>query len=206
MKALIITDIQYDFCPGGSLPVKEGDQIVPVVNELADHFELVAAVQDWHPPEHISFASNHQKKVGEIILMEGVEQILWPDHCVQGTKGAEFLKELRTDRIERVFKKGTDKMIDSYSGFFDNEHKKATGLGDYLKEKGVDEIYLVGLATDYCIKFSALDAVKLGFKTVVIEDACRGVELNRGDVKKAIDEMRQAGVAVITSDSILKQL
>ena len=205
MKALVITDIQYDFCPGGALPVEEGDQIVPVVNELIDCFELVAAVQDWHPPDHMSFASSHNKKVGEVIVLDGIEQILWPDHCVQGSRGAEFLEELRTGRIERVFKKGTDKRIDSYSGFFDNGHKKATGLGDYLKKKGVDEVYLVGLATDYCIKYSALDAVGLGFTTAVIVDACRGVNLEKGDTDRAVAEMKKAGVRIIRSRAVLEK-
>jgi nicotinamidase/pyrazinamidase len=205
MKALVITDIQYDFCPGGALLVEEGDQIVPVVNELIDCFELVAAVQEWHPPDHMSFASSHGKKVGEVIILDGIEQILWPDHCAQGSRGAEFLAQLRTDRVERVFKKGTDKRIDSYSGFFDNGHKKATGLGDYLKKKGVDEVYLVGLATDYCIKYSALDAVCLGFTTTVIVDACRGVNLEKEDTDRAIAGMKRAGVRIIRSSVILEK-
>lgn len=203
MKALIIVDPQNDFCPGGALPVKEGDQIVPVVNRLQPEFDLVIATQDWHPKNHKSFAGNHQKKVGEMIELHGLDQILWPDHCVQGTWGAEFVAGLKTERIERIFQKGTDPEIDSYSGFFDNGHQKPTGLGDYLKARGVTDVYLAGLATDYCVKFTALDAVALGFRAHVISDACRGVDLKEGDVEKAVAEMRAGGVAVLTSQDLL---
>jgi nicotinamidase/pyrazinamidase len=203
MKALNITDIQNDFCPGGALPVPHGDEIIPVVNALEDHFELVVATQDWHPEDHLSFARNHPgKKPGDVIMLGGLEQILWPDHCVQHSFGAEFKAGLRRDKIARIFQKGTDKFIDSYSGFFDNGHRKSTGLGDYLKKEGVDEIYFVGLATDYCVKYSALDAVRLGFKTFVILDGCRGINLKEGDLDRAVEEMKNAGIRILQSEEI----
>jgi len=203
MKALILVDLQNDFCPGGALQVKEGDKIIPLINDLQKQFDLVVATQDWHPHDHMSFASNHPgKRAGESVDLEGLQQVLWPDHCVQGSKGAEFVPTFNREKIERVFQKGTDKWIDSYSAFFDNAHRKATGLGDFLKSKGVDEVYLAGLATDYCVKFSALDSAQLGFKTSVIEDACRGVELKAGDVKQAVQEMKKAGVKVIQSSEL----
>jgi nicotinamidase/pyrazinamidase len=200
VKALIITDIQNDFCPGGALAIREGDEIVPLINQLQPRFELVVATQDWHPQGHGSFAANHPgKKIGEVIDLNGLPQILWPVHCVENTLGADFHPGLDRGRIARVFHKGADPGIDSYSAFFDNGHRKATGLGDYLKEQGIDEVYLCGLAIDYCVKFSALDALDLGFKTYVIEDACRGVNLRPGDVEKAIGEMRAKGVVVCLS-------
>ncbi len=197
MKALILVDLQNDFCPGGALAVNEGDRIIPLINDLQKNFELIVATQDWHPKDHGSFARNHNKKPGEKIILNGLEQILWPDHCVQGTLGSELVGNLNQERIDKIFPKGTDKGIDSYSGFFDNGHRKATGLGDYLRKKEVTDVYIVGLATDYCVKFTALDSVQLGFRTFVIENACRGVELNPGDVQQAIQEMKKRGVQVI---------
>ena len=199
MHALILVDIQNDFMPGGSLAVPEGDRIVPVANELMRHFDLVVATQDWHPPDHLSFASQHADcDVGDVIELDGLEQILWPDHCVQGTTGAEFVAELNRGVMDRVVRKGTDRRIDSYSGFFDNGHRKATGLGDFLRERGTDSVYLVGVATDYCVKFTALDARRLGLQTYVVADGCRGVERKAGDVERAIEEMESAGVHVVT--------
>ncbi len=196
MKALIIVDMQNDFCPGGALPVRDGNMIVPVINDLMKTFDLVVATQDWHPKDHGSFASNHGKKLGEMIVLNGQDQILWSDHCVQGTPGAEFVKGLDERMIAKVFQKGMDKGVDSYSGFFDNGHKNATGLGDYLKQQKVAEVHVVGLATDYCVKFTALDAVGLGFKTFLITDACKGVNLSDGDVQRAIAKMAKAGVVI----------
>src|SRR3954464_12124852 len=159
VNALIIVDLQIDFCPGGALPVPQGDLVIPIINRLQEKFELIIATQDWHPANHGSFAANHPGcRIGEMIDLNGLPQILWPMHCVQNTAGAEFAPTLETDRIERIFQKGTDPAIDSYSGFFDNGHRKATGLGDYLKQRGVKSIYIAGLATDYCVKFTALDA------------------------------------------------
>ncbi len=185
MNALILVDIQKDFCPGGALAVTDGDQIVPIVNKLQKLFPLVVATKDWHTPDHSSFA-------------------IWPPHCVQESSGAEFVKGLDTTRIEQVFMKGMDQAIDSYSGFFDNEHLRATGLGDYLKERGVTEVTIAGLATDYCVKFTALDAVQLGFKTSVVIDACRGVEASAGDTARAIEEMKQAGVQIVQIEEVLE--
>jgi nicotinamidase/pyrazinamidase len=202
MKVLIIVDIQNDFLPGGALAVKNGDQIIPLVNRLQEKFELVVATQDWHPKDHGSFASVHNKQVGEKIQLAGLDQILWPDHCVQDTNGADFPLQLNTNRIEKVFRKGVDKTVDSYSGFFDNGHRKATGLHEYLRAKQATQLYLVGLATDYCVKFTALDAVNLGYKTYLIVDACRGVDMQAGDVERAVKEMQDAGVAVVKNNQL----
>ena len=202
MKALIIVDVQNDFCPGGALEVKNGDMIVSIINQMQHKFDLIIATQDWHPKEHKSFASNHNKNIGEVIDLNGVEQVLWPDHCVQNTKGAEFYPSLRTDLINKVCKKGENVDIDSYSGFYDNDHENSTGLGNYLKESKVTEVYICGLATDYCVKFTALDSVKLGFKTYVLWDACKGVDLNKGDVEKACIEMEEYNIQIINSDKI----
>jgi nicotinamidase/pyrazinamidase len=203
MNALILVDIQNDFIPGGALAVPEGDKIVPIVNELQPHFELIVATQDWHPPDHGSFAANHPgRRPGEVIDLNGLQQVLWPIHCVQDTPGADFVPTLKRDRWECIFHKGTDHGVDSYSGFFDNGHRHATGLGDYLRERGVDEVYVAGLATDYCVRFTALDARHLGFKTYLIEDACRGVNLRPGDVGKALQELREQGVDVIYSAAV----
>ncbi|MBU4304626.1 MAG: bifunctional nicotinamidase/pyrazinamidase [Candidatus Omnitrophica bacterium] len=196
-RALIIVDVQNDFCPGGALAVPEGDKVVPLINELQEKFDIVAATQDWHPKDHGSFAGNHPgKNAGEIIVLNGLNQILWPAHCVQGTKGAEFVDGLCMDRVAKVFQKGLDKGIDSYSGFFDNGHKKATGLEEYLKKQGVTDVYVVGLATDYCVKFTALDAVNLGFKTTVVKAGCRAVNVNPGDADNAVKEMEKAGIKI----------
>jgi nicotinamidase/pyrazinamidase len=203
MNALILVDVQNDFVPGGALAVPEGDAIVPLLNELQPRFDLIVATQDWHPPDHGSFAANHpDRKVYDVIDLAGLPQVLWPVHCVQGTPGAEFVQSLDTRRIERIFQKGTDPAIDSYSGFFDNGHRKSTGLGDYLLGKNVTRVYVCGLATDYCVKFTALDARQLGFETFLIEDATRGVNVKPGDVPRAVEEMRSAGVDIIDAVSL----
>ncbi|HEY8750039.1 MAG TPA: bifunctional nicotinamidase/pyrazinamidase [Tepidisphaeraceae bacterium] len=204
MKALIVVDVQNDFVPGGALAVPEGDLIVPICNRLMKAFDLVVATQDWHPANHGSFAVNHPgKQIGDIIELNGLQQILWPAHCVQNTQGAMFVEGLETDRFDRVFQKGTDPAIDSYSGFFDNGHRKETGLATYLKMKGVNDVYVCGLATDYCVKFTALDAKQLGFGVHLVRDACRGVNLKPGDVEAAIAEMKSAGVEIVTSDNVM---
>lgn len=203
MRALIIVDVQNDFCPGGALPVPEGDQVVSTINRLQPLFGLVVATQDWHPAAHGSFAKNHPgRHPGEQIKLAGLPQILWPVHCVQGTFGAELHGQLDRSQIARVFPKGTDPRIDSYSGFFDNGHRAATDLGEYLKSQGVADVYICGLATDYCVKFTALDAIALGFRTYLIEDACRGVELRQGDVQQAINDMRERGVSVVSANEV----
>jgi nicotinamidase/pyrazinamidase len=203
-KALVLVDLQNDFIPGGSLAVREGDQVIPVANAVQKKdWDVIVATQDWHPKNHGSFASNHPgKHPGEVVELGGLPQVLWPDHCVQGSRGAQFHPVLDRSRVDRIFKKGTDPAIDSYSTFFDNAHRKSTGLGEWLEEQQFTDVYLLGLATDYCVKHSALDAVHLGFKTHVILDGCRGVELSPGDTKKAVDEMKKAGVQVITSDGL----
>jgi nicotinamidase/pyrazinamidase len=203
MKALILVDIQNDFCPGGALAVPRGDEVVAVANAVQRHFPLVIATQDWHPPEHQSFAVNHEgREPGQVIDLHGLEQVLWPAHCVQGTPGAAFHPALELERIDRVFRKGTDPEIDSYSGFFDNGHRHSTGLAEYLRERGVDEVCVLGLATDYCVKYTALDARREGFRTFLVEDGCRGIDLTPGDVTRALDELRAAGVAVVRSDEL----
>lgn len=205
MDALLLVDIQNDFLPGGALEVKQGDQIIPTVNELQPYFELVVATQDFHPADHGSFAANHSgKKPGEFIILEGLEQILWPVHCVQGTAGAEFAKALKMNQVATVVKKGLDKNIDSYSGFYDNGHKRSTGLTRYLKDKGVDRVFVTGLAADYCVKFTALDALKEGFKTVVVQDATRAVNLEEGDFEKAMDELQEKGATIMQSKEVVK--
>lgn len=202
-RALVMVDIQNDFCPGGSLAVAEGDAVVPVANVLQARFDLVVATQDWHPANHASFASNHEGKAPfEVIEWAGLEQILWPDHCVQGTPGAEFVPGLELDGVAEVFRKGTDKDLDSYSGFYDNGHRRATGLGRFLKDRGVGAVYLVGIATDVCVKWTAMDARRLEFETYLVEDGCRGVEMAAGDCAKAIEEMVAAGVKVVRADEV----
>jgi nicotinamidase/pyrazinamidase len=205
MNVLILVDLQNDFVPGGALAVPEGDAIVPLINEILPRFDLVVATQDWHPADHGSFAANHLgRKVYEVIDLAGLPQVLWPVHCVQGTAGAALVPSLDTSRIARVFQKGTDPAVDSYSGFFDNGHRKATGLGDYLRERGVARVYVCGLATDYCVKFTALDAKQLGFETSFIEDASRGVNVKPGDVDRAVEEMRRAGVQIMQAAEMKK--
>jgi nicotinamidase/pyrazinamidase len=203
-NALIMVDIQNDFCPGGSLAVPDGHAIVEIANFLQPLFEVVIATKDWHPKDHMSFATNHPgHMLGDVITMHGVKQILWPDHCVQGSSGAEFHPDLNTAKISKTFFKGTDRAVDSYSAFFDNEHLRSTLLGEYLKEQGVDNIFIVGLATDYCVKYSCVDAVGLGFKTHVVIDGCRGIDLVAGDIDRAVEEMVAAGVEVVTLDRVL---
>jgi nicotinamidase/pyrazinamidase len=197
--ALILVDLQNDFLPGGALPVPDGDAVVPMANQLQTCFDLVIATQDWHPTNHVSFAANHPgKKVGDVIDVDGQPQMLWPVHCVQNTQGADFPPALNRDHIAHVIQKGTDPRIDSYSGFFDNGHKRGTGLGNFLHDRDVVKVFLAGLATDYCVKFTALDARRLGFEVVLLADACRGIDLAGDGVRTAIEEMKAAGVAVTT--------
>ncbi|HMN50127.1 MAG TPA: bifunctional nicotinamidase/pyrazinamidase [Ignavibacteriaceae bacterium] len=205
MKALIIVDIQNDFLPGGALAVNNGDEVIPIINKLqqSDYFDLVVATQDWHPQNHKSFASNHPgKNPFDKILLDGIQQVLWPDHCVQGTKGADFPSSLDVKKIEAIFRKGMDVNVDSYSGFFDNGKRKNTGLDAYLKGRKVDEVYVSGLAGDFCVFYTALDSADCGFKTFFIEDATRSINQNNfeGDVKKKLSEKN---VYVIASGQIV---
>jgi nicotinamidase/pyrazinamidase len=203
MNALIIVDLQNDFLPGGALPVPHGDEVIPIANELQRHFRLVVATKDWHPRNHGSFAANHPgKKPGDRIILDGIEQILWPVHCVQNTDGAEVAPAFDTSRIAHVFHKGVDPLIDSYSTFFDNAHRRHTGLADYLKTQLIKDIYLLGLALDYCVKYSALDARQLGLNTHVILDGCRGIELEPGDIDRALDEMGRTGTRILKSSDL----
>lgn len=203
MTALLLVDIQNDFLPGGALAVHEGDQILPIVNQLLEkEFDFIIATKDWHPINHGSFASTHHKQPGERILLNNLEQILWPIHCVQHTPGAEFAAKLNSAKIDKIFYKGTDQNIDSYSAFFDNEHRKSTGLAEFLREKKVRDIFIAGLATDYCVKYSALDGAKLGFNIFVVADACKGVNLQPNDTTNAINEMQQAGAKIIFSETL----
>ena len=204
MKALILVDLQNDFMPGGALAVREGDAVVPIANRLMPCFDLVVATQDWHPADHLSFASQHpESRAGDVTQLEDLQQVLWPDHCVQATTGSELHRDLNISGIHRVIPKGTDRSIDSYSGFFDNGHKQGTGLAEYLKQHKVTEVYIMGLATDYCVKFTALDAISLGLTTYLIEDGCRGVELQAGDIESTLVELRWAGVRMTNSKEIL---
>jgi nicotinamidase/pyrazinamidase len=205
MKALILVDIQNDFMPGGALPSPNGNEIVPLVNELIHYpFDLVVASKDWHPASHGSFASNHGKNPGERINLAGADQILWPNHCVQGTWGSEFSPGWDTTQIDKIIYKGTDPNLDSYSVFFDNCHMKSTGLESYLRDKSVKNLFFAGLATEYCVKYSVLDALQLGFHTYVIIDACRGINLKSEDSHQALNKMTQAGAILLSIKNLLK--
>lgn len=201
MKALILVDIQRDFLPGGNLPVENGDRILPVVNDLLPHYPVIAVTQDWHPPEHRSFASAHEgREPLEEIEMDGQTQTLWPDHCIQGSEGAEFPDELDLRPVEAIFRKGTDPEIDSYSGFFDNDHRRKTGLAEWLRAKEVDEVHIAGLAAEVCVAYTAHDAADLGFRTTVVEDATRA--LSSDDFEKARKELEEKGVRFAPSTAI----
>lgn len=199
---LLIVDVQNDFCPGGALAVENGSDVVPVINRLAENFRHSIMTQDWHTEGHLSFASSHPgKKPFDMIELPYGTQVLWPDHCVQGSEGAEFHKDLRVTNCELIIRKGFHKEIDSYSAFYENDHKTPTGLTGYLKERGASRLFIAGLATDFCVKFSTLDARRLGFDVFVIEDACRGIDM-QGSLAKAWDEMENAGVARVHEKDI----
>jgi len=205
MHALIIVDIQNDFVPGGALAVPGGDEIIPVVNELQKSFSLIVATQDWHPAHHKSFASSHPgNEVFEKISLHGLDQVLWPDHCVQGTAGAELHKDLNLKRVEAIFRKGMDPDIDSYSGFYDNGYRKSTGLAGYLRERKVRKIYVAGLASDYCVFYTAKDAIKENFETFIIEDASRAI--NPDGFEKAKDEILSSGGQIINTETFHRHL
>ena len=199
---LLVVDVQNDFIPGGALPVKDGDQIVPLVNQLAAGFEHVILTQDWHTPGHISFASSHTgKKPFETTVLPYGTQVLWPDHCVQGTSGAELHKDLKIPHGELVVRKGYRKQMDSYSAFFEADGKTTTGLTGYVRDRGFRRVFLVGLATDFCVCWSALDARKVGLGALVIEDACRGID-TQGSLARAWAQMTKAGVKRIQSGDL----
>ena len=194
---LLVIDVQNDFCPGGALPVAGGDEVVPVINRLARMFPHVILTQDWHPKDHISFASSHPgKEPHDVIETEYGPQVLWPDHCVRGTPGADLHPELQVPACELILRDAYRPTMESYSAFFENDHTTPTGLGGYLRERGLTRLFLVGLATDFCVQYSALDGRKLGFDVFVIEDACRGIDLE-GSLEQAWANMARAGVARI---------
>ena len=204
MDTLIVVDVQNDFLEGGALEVPQGNMIIPVINKLIDKFDHVVYTQDWHPAGHKSFASSHKgKNIGDIVPMGDVQQFLWPDHCVQNTPGAEFHNDLNVLKESKVFHKGMNPEIDSYSAFYDNMKLNATGLTDYLREKGITKIHICGLAADYCVKFSVLDALSDSFETILITDATKAVNVQPGDHEKALLEMQKAGAKFITSTDIL---
>lgn len=201
MKAFVIIDIQYDFLPGGSLAVNEGDKVIPLINQLQDHFDLIVATQDWHPHNHQSFAAEHPgKKAFEVIDLHGLNQVLWPVHCVQGSNGARFSEELEANKIAAIFRKGMNVEIDSYSGFFDNGRRQNTGMHGFLQDRQVDELYIAGLATDYCVYYTANDALDLGYKVNVIEDASRPIDPENW--KKLKKELLEKGANVIQSGEL----
>jgi nicotinamidase/pyrazinamidase len=199
-RALLVIDVQNDFCPGGSLAVDDGDAVVNVINGVLRRFSRVAATQDWHPADHVSFASQHPgRKPLDVVDASGIEQVLWPDHCIQGTRGAELHPRLDAGRVGLLLRKGMRPGLDSYSAFLENDHRTDTGLRFWLKGLRVREVVLCGLATDYCVRASALDARRLGFRVTLLHDACRGVDVPKGSVEKALAEMRRAGVRIIDS-------
>jgi nicotinamidase/pyrazinamidase len=201
--ALVVTDVQYDFLPGGSLAVAGGDEIVPLINTLAKKFTNVILTQDWHPADHTSFASQHPgKSPFETIELPYGTQVLWPDHCVQGTKGAEFSAELNIPHAQLVIRKGYHRNVDSYSGFQEADRSTLTGLAGYFGEREVSRLFIVGLATDFCVSWTAIDASAAGFETVLIEDACRAIDAN-GSLEKAWSDLEDAGVTRIMSRDIL---
>lgn len=203
MDALLVVDLQNDFCPGGALAVPEGDTIVPTVNELVHSFDRVVQTQDWHPAGHQSFASSHPDHAPmDVIEVDYGEQVLWPDHCVQGTEGAEFHPDLDTTQSDLIIRKGFRPDIDSYSAFYENDGETRTGLAGYLRERSIDTLYLCGLAADFCVKWSALDGRTEDFDVYVIEDATRGIDQN-GSLAQAWDEMNEAGVQIISSEAAL---
>jgi nicotinamidase/pyrazinamidase len=201
--ALIIVDVQNDFLPGGALAVPKGDEIIPVINSIQDRFDFIVATQDFHPAKHKSFAANNPgRQIGELIDLNGLSQILWPVHCVQGTEGADFSKDLNKKTWRKVFQKGMNPEVDSYSGFFDNAKRGDTGLSTYLKKNQIDRVFICGLALDFCVKFTALDAKELEFDTFLVINGTRAVNLNPEDGKDSLAELEAAGVKLITSDDL----
>lgn len=210
MRALILVDIQNDFLPTGALPVKDGDQVIPVahrlIQEKANLFNFVVATQDWHPSGHESFASRQPgQKVGDVIELHGIKQVLWPDHCVQGSSGAEFAPGLISSQFDAVFRKGASPEVDSYSGFFDNERRGQTGLDKWLRERGVEHLTVMGLATDYCVQFTVIDALELGFRVDVVMDGCRAVNIQPGDDRRAFEFMQSKGARLLSLDQAINQ-
>jgi nicotinamidase/pyrazinamidase len=202
MNALLIIDVQNDFCPGGALEVPRGDEVVPVINKLTEKFDNIVQTQDWHPQNHYSFASAYDNKEPfETTNLDYGEQVLWPDHCVQNTKGAAFHPDLKTRPTQMIVRKGFRTHIDSYSAFYENDHKTKTGLTGYLNDRNIDTLYVGGLATDFCVKWSVIDGCKEGFTVYVIEDAIKGIDID-GSVDQAVKEMQDAGAKFIKSTEL----
>jgi nicotinamidase/pyrazinamidase len=195
-RALIIVDVQNDFCEGGSLAVNGAEEIIPKINEIQDKFDLIVTTQDWHPYNHGSFASVRGVEPFTVGVLNQLPQVFWPDHCVQFEDGANFHEDLELDKVSRNFKKGRDREVDSYSGFFDNDGLHDTGLVNYLKENLINEVYVCGLATDYCVKFTALDSAKEGFTTYMIDNASKGIYANPGDKERTEEQLLRAGVTI----------
>ena len=203
MRALLIIDVQNDFCKNGALEVPHANTIIPVINNLIERFDIIIQTQDWHPAGHQSFASTHDgKEPFETIGVDYGTQVLWPDHCVQGTNGAEFHPDLVTDKSQVIIRKGFRKKIDSYSAFYENDQRTKTGLTGYLKTRGIKDLYTVGLATDFCVKWSVVDGLKEGFNVTVVKDAIKGIDID-GSVDEAISEMKDAGASFTKSDTLL---
>lgn len=203
MKALLIVDVQNDFCPEGNLAVKEGDGIIPVINGIMSRFDIIIASKDWHPDNHICFISQHNdKRIGETVICDGIPQIIWPEHCIQDTAGSEFHPDLNTCRILKIIHKGMNINVDSYSAFRDNHHEHPTGLNKYLQKKEIKKLFIVGLATDYCVKYTALDELDLGYDVYVIKDATRGVNIKPDDSERALSELSLKGITLIKSVDI----
>ncbi len=203
-RALLAIDVQNDFCPGGSLAVREGDQVVPVINRLSARFERFVATQDWHPPGHVSFASSHPgaRPFQTVELPDGQKQVLWPDHCLAGSRGAELHPGLDATRVQLVLRKGTRVGLDSYSAFFENDRRTPTGLVFYLRGLGLEELFLCGLATDVCVYYSAKDALELGFAVRLVQDACRGIDVPAGSLAERMAELAGGGVRILSSAEV----
>lgn len=202
-RTLIIIDVQNDFCPGGALAIPGGDEIVSVINKLSCKFKKIVATQDWHPPNHVSFAANHPgKKEFDVVNYEGIKQVLWPKHCVAGSEGAEFYPELNTKNFNLILRKGNNPKIDSYSAFRENDKKTLTGLGGYLKNLNVKKTYFCGLALDYCVFYSAVDSRELGFETYVVIDSAKGIDSPEGNIDKSLNVMREKGIEIIESNDL----
>ncbi|MCS7469479.1 bifunctional nicotinamidase/pyrazinamidase [Stieleria sp. ICT_E10.1] len=202
-RGLLLVDLQNDFVQGGALEVPGGLEVIDVANTLIPKFGWVVATQDWHPADHQSFASQHAGlAIGDQFLLDGIPQIAWPDHCIEHTRGAEFVASLNQNRIDHVVRKGTQRLIDSYSAFYDNGHQHSTGLADDLRGHGIEHVFAMGLATDYCVRATVLDAIREGFRVTLVVDGCRGVELQPGDIERSLEEMRDAGAELIRSDEL----
>ena len=201
--ALLVVDVQNDFCPGGALAVPDGDAVVPVIHRISRTFPIVVATQDWHPRGHISFASRHEgKNPFEVIEIQGTEQVLWPDHCLEGTPGADFHPRLDDTAVRFVLRKGANREMDSYSAFVENDRRTTTGLAGLLRELGVERIFVSGLATDVCVRATALDGRGAGFHVTLLEDACRPVDVPPGNLNRALEEMRGRGVLILDSEEL----